>query len=102
MTAKKRTGRIKSFSLKSTPEFHQNLKIWAAQENCLMIEILEQAVAVWEKQRQKELTKPEAKKVNIQSVVLQAATPSPNKKRQLEDKGAEKQNGGSKKRKTDV
>jgi hypothetical protein len=46
MTGKKITGRTKQLSLKSTPEFHQKLKEIAAKEKCLMIEILEQAIAV--------------------------------------------------------
>ena len=46
MAGKKITGRTKPLSLKSTPEFHKRLKELAAEEKCLMIEILEQAVAV--------------------------------------------------------
>jgi hypothetical protein len=46
MTGKKKTGRVKQLSLKSTLEFYQRLKDLANEEKCLMIEILEQAVAV--------------------------------------------------------
>jgi len=42
---KKITGRTKQLSLKTTPEFHAKLKELAVKEKCLMIEILEQAVA---------------------------------------------------------
>ncbi|CAG8631623.1 13677_t:CDS:1, partial [Funneliformis mosseae] len=44
---KKITGRTKQLSLKSTPEFHQRVKEISVKEKCLMIEILEKAVAVW-------------------------------------------------------
>jgi hypothetical protein len=38
------TGRTKPLSLKAKPEFHHELKKLAAEENCLMIEILEKAL----------------------------------------------------------
>jgi len=53
MTGKKVTGRTKQLSLKSTPEFHQRLKVLASKEKCLMIEILEQAVELYEKEEVK-------------------------------------------------
>jgi hypothetical protein len=59
MAGKRITGRTKQLSLKSTPEFHVRLKRLATEQNCLMIEILEQAVSLWETQRQKELVKQE-------------------------------------------
>ena len=51
MTGKKATGRTKQLSLKATPEFHQRLKVLAGKEKCLMIEILEQALELYEKER---------------------------------------------------
>jgi hypothetical protein len=69
MAGKRITGRTKQLSLKSTPEFHVKLKRSATEENCLMIEILEQAVAVWETQRQKGLDKEKAKKESAMSKV---------------------------------
>jgi hypothetical protein len=33
----------------TTPEFHQQLKKIAAEENCLMIEVVEKAVAEYSK-----------------------------------------------------
>ena len=74
MTGKKKTGRIKQLSLKSTLEFHQRLKNLANEEKCLMIEILEQALAVWEIQRQKDLVKKKTKE-NTVPQVSQEATP---------------------------
>ena len=44
MAGKKITGRTKQLSLKSTPEFHQRLKVLAVEEKCLMIEALEKAL----------------------------------------------------------
>ena len=78
MTGKKATGRTKQLSLKSTPEFHQKLKELATKEKCLMIEILEQAVAVWEVQKQKDLVRKMMKEPR------DIAVPSTAKKRQLE------------------
>jgi len=51
MTGKKPTGRIKQLSLKTTPQFHQRLKILASKDKCLMIEILEQGLKLYESQR---------------------------------------------------
>lgn len=45
------TGRTKPLSLKAKPEFHQELKMLAAKENCLMIEILEKALECYERER---------------------------------------------------
>jgi hypothetical protein len=59
MAGKRITGRTKQLSLKSTPEFHVRLKRLATEEKCLMIEILEKAVSLWETQHQKELAKQE-------------------------------------------
>ena len=63
MAGKKITGRTKQLSLKSTPEFHQRLKVLASKEKCLMIEILEQAVELYEKDRK------ERKKVGKENVI---------------------------------
>jgi len=45
------TGRTKPLSLKAKPEFHHELKKLAAEENCLMIEILEKALKSYERER---------------------------------------------------
>lgn len=42
---KRITGRTKPLSLKAKPEFHRELKKLAVEENCLMIEVLEKALA---------------------------------------------------------
>ena len=47
------TGRTKPLSLKAKPEFHQELKKLAVEENCLMIEVLEKALENYEKHRKK-------------------------------------------------
>jgi len=86
MTGKKITGRTKQLSLKSTPEFHQRLKLLASKEKCLMIEILEEAVAVWEIQRQKDLAKKMAKDTVPQ------VSPSHGRKRQMDDDAEELNN----------
>jgi hypothetical protein len=46
---KRFTGRTKKLGLMTTPEFHQQLKKIAAEENCLMIEVVEKAVAEYSK-----------------------------------------------------
>jgi hypothetical protein len=53
MSGKKVTGRTKQLSLKATAEFHQKLKVLANREKCLMIEILEQALELYEKEEVK-------------------------------------------------
>ena len=101
MAGKKITGRTKQLSLKATPEFHQRLKELAKKEKCLMIEVLEKAVAVWEEQRQKDLAKVE-KKDKISSKVLPQATPTKSSKRQFEDDDEIKEpSTNAKKRKTE-
>src|SRR4051794_17072052 len=80
MAGKKITGRTKQLSLKATPKFHQKLKELAAKEKCLMIEILEQAIAVWEIQKQRDLVK----KLTKENAVPQV-TPNHGKKRQIDD-----------------
>ena len=39
----------------ATPEFHHQLKKLAAEENCLMIEILEKALAEYQQKKTKNL-----------------------------------------------
>ena len=51
MSGKKITGRTKQLSLKATPEFHQRLKELSTKEKCLMIEVLEQAMELYERKR---------------------------------------------------
>ena len=65
MAGKKITGRTKQLSLKSTPEFHQRLKLLASKEKCLMIEILEEALKLYEEVRK------ERKKVDKENAVPQ-------------------------------
>ena len=69
MAGKKITGRTKQLSLKATAEFHQRLKGLASNKNCLMIEILEQALELYEK----EAVKKDIEKAASQ--VLQAKEP---------------------------
>src|SRR6266513_2852705 len=45
---KRITGRTKPLSLKAKPEFHRELKKLAVEENCLMIEVLEKALASYQ------------------------------------------------------
>jgi hypothetical protein len=45
------TGRTKPLSLKAKPEFHHELKKLAAEQNCLMIEVLEKALESYERER---------------------------------------------------
>lgn len=68
MTGKKVTGRTKQLSLKATPEFHQRLKVLASKEKLLMIEILEEALKLYEQVRKdrKKATKETAEKVSPQ------------------------------------
>lgn len=49
---KRITGRTKPLSLKAKPEFHQELKKLAVEENCLMIEVLEKALENYQKTSQ--------------------------------------------------
>ena len=49
---KRITGRTKPLSLKAKPEFHQELKKLAVEENCLMIEVLEKALESYQKTSQ--------------------------------------------------
>ena len=45
------TGRTKPLSLKSTPEFHKELKQLAVEEECLMIEVLEKALECYKREK---------------------------------------------------
>ena len=95
MTGKKATGRTKQLSLKATPKFHQRLKVLAGKEKCLMIEVLEQALELYEKERK--LRKKPAKE-NIQPKV----SPEPiRSKRSRDDDITDSPNTTSKKRKID-
>ncbi|CAI2167874.1 1477_t:CDS:2, partial [Funneliformis geosporum] len=79
------TGRTKPLSLKSTPEFHQRLKTLASEEKCLMIEILERALA-----------EKENEPIVDEKIVLTKSS-----KRQFEDDETEQPSTNSKKRKID-
>jgi len=57
MAGKKTTGRTKQLSLKATAEFHQRLKVLANKEKCLMIEVLEKAIEIYEKEELKKMIK---------------------------------------------
>ncbi|RHZ35719.1 hypothetical protein [endosymbiont GvMRE of Glomus versiforme] len=46
---KRITGRTKPLSLKAKPEFHRELKKLATEKECLMIEVLEEALEVYKK-----------------------------------------------------
>jgi len=47
------SGRTKLLGLRAKPEFHHQLKKLAAEENCLMIEILEKALAEYQQKHTK-------------------------------------------------
>ena len=93
MTGKKITGRTKQLSLKSTPEFHQRLKELAVKEKCLMIEVLEQTMELYEKARK---DKKKAVKESVQPIIRETITLTKNNKRSRDD---DEQNTSSKKRK---
>ena len=95
MSGKKITGRTKQLSLKSTPEFHQRLKELAVKEKCLMIEVLEQAMELYENQR----TKKKAVKENVQPIIRETITLTKSSKRSRDDDEQEEQNTNPKKRK---
>src|ERR1700722_15483041 len=63
MAGKKITGRTKQLSLKATPQFHQRLKVLASKEKCLMIEVLEEALKLYEEVRK------ERKKVDKENIM---------------------------------
>ncbi len=73
------TGRTKPLSLKAKPEFHQELKQLAAEQKCLMIEILEQALECYEKHRKysveklrnKDLLKDQEQLLNNSTLIKQ-------------------------------
>src|SRR4051812_43234483 len=96
MSGKKTTGRTKQLSLKSTPEFHQRIKILAGKEKCLMIEVLEEALILYEKARKGRKKAVKKNQGNVQSKV------SPNTaSKHSRDDGTEETNTSSKKRKID-
>jgi len=93
MTGKKLTGRTKQLSLKATPQFHQRLKVLAGKEKCLMIEVLEEALKLYEKAR-----KDKKKAVSPKEEV----TPTTRSKHSRDDSDTVKEpSTGSKKRKID-
>jgi hypothetical protein len=95
MTGKKITGRTKQLSLKAMPEFHQRLKVLAGKEKCLMIEVLEEALELYEKARKDKKKVAKENRENIQPNVA----PSPAKHSRDVDGTAEEPNTVSKKRK---
>ena len=89
MSGKKATGRTKQLSLKATPQFHQRLKVLAGKEKCLMIEVLEQAMELYERKR--------TIKENIQPISRNKITKS--NKRPRDNEQEEQPNTNFKKRK---
>lgn len=45
---KRRTGRTEPFATRVTPEFHQRLKLLAAQDDLKIVELLEKALDAYE------------------------------------------------------
>jgi hypothetical protein len=80
MTGKK-TGRTKQLSLKTTPRFHQKLKELAVKEKLLMIEILEQSLELYEKERKLRKKSPKENRENIQPEI----TPEPVRSKRSRD-----------------
>lgn len=97
MTGKKITGRTKQLSLKSTPQFHQRLKVLAGKEKCLMIEVLEEALKLYEQARKERKKSTKENQENIQPKV--SLEPTVRSKRSRDDDVAETHDTGSKKRK---
>jgi hypothetical protein len=98
MAGKKITGRTKQLSLKATPQFHQRLKVLAGKENCLMIEVLEEALKLYEevrKERKKAVKENTTPKVSPKEVAPNTAS----KHSRDNDGTAEEPNTSSKKRK---
>ena len=89
MAGKKITGRTKQLSLKATAEFHQKLKVLASKEKCLMIEVLEKALKLYEEQNAQSKAVEKRPQLNI----------SPSKKRSHDDDELEEQSASFKKRK---
>lgn len=86
MTGKKATGRTKQLSLKSTPKFHQKLKELAVKEKRLMIEVLEEALELYEKARKLSKKPLKENQENIQPKVMPI---TPNQKRSRDDDDTE-------------
>ncbi|CAI2185598.1 10291_t:CDS:2 [Funneliformis geosporum] len=97
MNDKRITGRTKQLSLKTTPEFHKELKMLATQEECLMIEILERAFEDY----QKKLAKKSAKE-NILPKVSPIVTPTKSSKRSRDDDELEEMDNNLKRQKQKV
>jgi hypothetical protein len=98
MTGKKPTGRTKQLSLKTTPKFHQRLKEIAVKEKCLMIEILEKAMELYERE------KKDKKKIAKENATVKVSQPAiketpATKKRSRDDDVIESPDPISKKRK---
>jgi hypothetical protein len=50
---KRISGRTEQLNLKASREFKKRLKIIAAEERCLMIEVMEKALESYERERKK-------------------------------------------------
>ena len=81
MSRKKITGRTKQISLKGTAEFHQKLKELASKEKCLMIEVLEKALKLYESQSIQSKATEKRPRLSISPV-----KPSVSRKRSRDDK----------------
>jgi hypothetical protein len=99
MSGKKITGRTKQLSLKATPEFHQRLKVLAGKEKCLMIEILEEALKLYEQVRKE---RKKAVSPITPPPVSPKVAPNPASKHSRDDSDTKEESStGSKKRKID-
>ena len=97
MAGKKITGRTKQLSLKATPQFHQRLKVLASKEKCLMIEVLEEALKLYEEVRKE---RKKAVKETVPQVSQEKVTPNAASKHSRDHDGTvEEPNTSSKKRK---
>ena len=93
MIGKKPTGRTKQLSLKTTPQFHQRLKVLAGKEKYLMIEVLEEALNLYEQARK------ERKKSTKENIQPQLSPEPIRSKRSRDDDVTESPDPISKKRK---
>lgn len=95
MAGKKATGRTKQLSLKSKPKFHQKLKELAVKEKRLMIEVLEEALKLYEQVKKE-------KKLRQKSVnTTPQASPEPIRGKHPRDDDITESPDISKKRKID-
>ena len=70
------SGRTEQLNLKARPDFKRKLKIIAAKEGCLMIEIVEKALKLYEKQHKKP-KQPTKKLSNYVKIIPAKPKPQP-------------------------